>query len=472
MSHYSILPPAPDPDGLREKQPEEFRRLVEGEAETSPSQVKRLVETLAANGGGELSPDLALDLLLNEIVEQARLATAASGAAIALVKDGEMVCRATTGATAPDLGIRLDTHSGLSGACVQTGDVQLCGDTEADSRVDAVASRQLGIRSVLMVPLLEGTDVLGVFEIFSSRPYAFGERDTQTLEALSRRILKARESAVRGLLSPEPDHIEPQPAPVSRPISYEPIAPPVRDTRLPLAPPDLENIQLSLNEVEPNRSHRGVDLMTALLAVMVVAASVGLGSLIGWRSGVMAGLKGEKKPLAPAVLPAKNVRTPKTVTAVSKTAVASPPASSDLSSTAPGPPVNSSSGDLIVYENGKEIYRMNPTATDHLEPLPAARPRELTILDADAASARLLHRIEPDFPATTDAAALTTPIVLNVTVGLDGVVDVVTVVSGDPALTPAALAAVREWQYQPLVISGRNTSFQTRVTFNLKPPGN
>ena len=68
--------------------------------------------------------------------------------------------------------------------------------------------------------------------------------------------------------------------------------------------------------------------------------------------------------------------------------------------------------------------------------------------------------------------SLTTPIVLNVTVGLDGVVDVVTVVSGDPAFTPAALAAVREWQYQPLVISGRNTSFQTRVTFNLKPPGN
>ena len=148
-----------------------------------------------------------------------------------------------------------------------------------------------------MVPLLEGTDVLGVFEIFSSRPYAFGERDTQTLEALSRRILKARESAVRGSLSAGTRSYRAA-ASAGFPVPfYEPIAPPVRDTRLPLAPPDLENIQLSLNEVEPNRSHRGVDLMTALLAVMVVAASVGLGSLIGWRSGVMAGLKGEKKPL-------------------------------------------------------------------------------------------------------------------------------------------------------------------------------
>ena len=45
--------------------------------------------------------------------------------------------------------------------------------------------------------------------------------------------------------------------------------------------------------------------MTAFLAVMVVAASVGLGSLIGWRSGVMAGLKGEKKPLAPVAVPVK-----------------------------------------------------------------------------------------------------------------------------------------------------------------------
>jgi hypothetical protein len=68
------------------------------------SDVATIAKTLAAHGGGAASFDLALDLILNEVVEQARLATGATGAAVALARDGEMVCRATTGADAPDLG--------------------------------------------------------------------------------------------------------------------------------------------------------------------------------------------------------------------------------------------------------------------------------------------------------------------------------------------------------------------------------
>ena len=74
----------------------------------SDSQVRGLTSALAASGGGASSQDLALDLVLNQIVEQACLATGATGAAIALTRDGEMVCRATTGRNAPDLGVRLD----------------------------------------------------------------------------------------------------------------------------------------------------------------------------------------------------------------------------------------------------------------------------------------------------------------------------------------------------------------------------
>jgi GAF domain-containing protein len=162
-----------------------------------------LARILAVRGGGASSIDLALDLVLNEIVQQACLATTATGAAIALLRGEAMVCRATSGTTAPDLGARLDMRSGLSGACVGSWQVQRCSDTETDSRVDSAVSRTLGVRSVLVVPVLDGGALIGVFEIFSPRVNAFGEREMQILQALSRRIVHTvRRAAERA--SPAP----------------------------------------------------------------------------------------------------------------------------------------------------------------------------------------------------------------------------------------------------------------------------
>src|ERR1700756_368079 len=113
----------------------------------SDSEIRGLTSALAASGGGASSEDLALDLVLNQIVEQACLATGATGAAIALTRDGVMVGRATTGRNAPDLGIRLD-NAGFSSECLRMGALQRCDDAETDPRVDPVTCRMLGIRSI------------------------------------------------------------------------------------------------------------------------------------------------------------------------------------------------------------------------------------------------------------------------------------------------------------------------------------
>ena len=68
----------------------------------------QVAQTLAANGGGALSVDLALDLVLNDVVEQARDVTGATGAAIAMFRDGKLTCRASSGENAPDLGVPVD----------------------------------------------------------------------------------------------------------------------------------------------------------------------------------------------------------------------------------------------------------------------------------------------------------------------------------------------------------------------------
>ena len=69
---------------------------------------------------------------INVIAERAQTLTRATGAAIALRKGNEIVCRARTGRTAPDLGVRLQTDSGISAECVRTGEVVLCHDAQGE----------------------------------------------------------------------------------------------------------------------------------------------------------------------------------------------------------------------------------------------------------------------------------------------------------------------------------------------------
>ena len=56
--------------------------------------------------------EISLQPAINVIAERAQTLTRATGAAIALRKGSEIVCRARTGRTAPDLGVRLQTDSG------------------------------------------------------------------------------------------------------------------------------------------------------------------------------------------------------------------------------------------------------------------------------------------------------------------------------------------------------------------------
>jgi len=70
----------------------------------------------------EVSPgDLDLEPGISIIAEKAQAMTGATGAAIALRKGNDIVCRARTGRTAPDIGCRLQTDKGLSAECVRTG---------------------------------------------------------------------------------------------------------------------------------------------------------------------------------------------------------------------------------------------------------------------------------------------------------------------------------------------------------------
>jgi putative methionine-R-sulfoxide reductase with GAF domain len=135
--------------------------------------------TLINAGEIDLEPGISI------IAEKAQALTGATGAAIALRRGNEIVCRARTGRTAPDVGVRLQTDSGLSAECVRTGEVLLCNDAESNPRVDWATCRGMGVRSILVAPLRHFRRTLGVFEVLSSTPHAFDNNDVATMQFLS-----------------------------------------------------------------------------------------------------------------------------------------------------------------------------------------------------------------------------------------------------------------------------------------------
>ncbi len=139
--------------------------------------------------------ELDLNKVMNLIVERTQNLTCASGAAIELVEGDEMVYHATSGTVADYTGLRLKIAASLSGQCVRTGEILRCNDAELDPRVDIVACRRVGARSMIVVPLHHDRKVVGVLKVLSPQAHAFGERDVQTLQLMAGLIAAAMSHA-------------------------------------------------------------------------------------------------------------------------------------------------------------------------------------------------------------------------------------------------------------------------------------
>jgi GAF domain-containing protein len=135
--------------------------------------------------------EIDLEPAISAIAERAQVLTGATGAAIALRHGDEIICRARTGRTAPDLGVHLQANSGISADCMRTGEVMLCHDAERNPLVDLASCHRLGARSILAAPLRHFRRTLGVFEVLSAAPHAFDNRDVATMQLLSSLMVAA-----------------------------------------------------------------------------------------------------------------------------------------------------------------------------------------------------------------------------------------------------------------------------------------
>ncbi len=256
---------------------------------TALAAVKREVESLGSD----------LDAALQLLAQRAQTFTHATGAAIALTEGSNMICRASAGLDAPGLGMRFAVGSGFSGECVRTGRLLTCEDSETDPLVDRESCRLLGIRSMIAVPIQWDDAVIGLLEVFSPEPYAFGVNDPIVLK----RLAGMGSSAVHRAGRPEPgfperDSPEHRSQRGSRESGFPPASATSIDDEFPVeTPADLPLLHFS----------RSRKILLAAAAVTVVCAGSWLISprdftgIGGSTSASQPSVKLPSKPPAPAV---------------------------------------------------------------------------------------------------------------------------------------------------------------------------
>jgi TonB family protein len=242
---------------------------------------------------------------------------------------------------------------------------------------------------------------------------------------------------------------------------------------------------------------------TLILGTLAILAIVGvsfiIGSRIGWLRATEAPLQALPQAQASSSQPAESEIETKSIEIGSlpaKSSRAKSTRTEPKAAPAADPSAASTSGDLVVYEKGKVVFRIKnqpeaasqqprPVSTqpavDSAAEIAAANrvsaplstpktsgansPRSIW-LNPSEAEVRLVNRIEPEYPTAARAARRAGNVVLEVDVAEDGSVSSIRTLKGDPVLAAAATQAVRNWRYQPYRLHDRPSQFHTDVTLS------
>jgi TonB family protein len=475
MAHHSM----PGPDSDEAESPGDASangsvRIGDGEFLSLQSDLAELTAKFSSKQGGALSPelsrDLALEIVLNEIVQLACASTGAGGAAVILQRDEDWVCRASSGAMAPELGAKVSPDSGLTAECINTRQALRCDDAETDPRADNEVCRSLGVRSMIVLPLAFGEELFGVLAAFSPDASAFRERNESVLQALSQCVIEKiawtrHQDGSERIIHNESSGAE-----------------------------SLSQTQANTQEfgqfepvIESGRN-RGMTAITWTMAAIVLLFVVVLTTLAGERLFGKT-LFGSRRSSA-ARSDAKsqnNVSDPARTNAVASptNSTASAPAAQLVGGNAAADAVKPAgawatpSGGLTIYENGKEVFRQLPqpqpgTASPGSDNAATSVAGSVTgqqsiyeILPREAEKL-LAHRVEPEYPEQARLQQIQGDVVLEIQAAPDGSVQNVSLVSGNPLLADAAIAATKQWRFKPYVVGGRAVEIQTRASLSFR----
>ncbi|WP_238384998.1 sensor domain-containing diguanylate cyclase [Hahella chejuensis] len=149
--------------------------------EKATEKLNQIVETQFHLSQAEIDMAAFMQLVTDKMLTL----TPATGAVIELMEGDEMVYQAASGSAHQYKGLRLNLFSSLSGLCVIDRKALISEDTANDPRVNPEACKKVGAASMVVTPLYEEGNVIGVLKIISDTPHAFDDEDLKTLEMMA-----------------------------------------------------------------------------------------------------------------------------------------------------------------------------------------------------------------------------------------------------------------------------------------------
>jgi TonB family protein len=99
-------------------------------------------------------------------------------------------------------------------------------------------------------------------------------------------------------------------------------------------------------------------------------------------------------------------------------------------------------------------------------PPPPPQPVTPVRVASTLAAETLIRQVPPVYPQAARDNRIQGMVVLEAKINKDGFVDNLKMISGHPLLAQAAIDAVRQWTYKPLLVDGQPVDFVTTVTVN------
>lgn len=137
-----------------------------------------------------------LSSIMDLVTRRTQHITNADGASIELIEKNELVYSAASGIAEKYLGLRLNMENSLSGECINTRVPLVSNDIENDDRVNKEACRQIGLNSMIVIPLICRDDVVGVLKVLSAKAGHFNDDSIKILEFMSGLIAAAMFNAI------------------------------------------------------------------------------------------------------------------------------------------------------------------------------------------------------------------------------------------------------------------------------------